>query len=474
MLETRGSILKALGVAALAAPMVTFWSLYFLPAQDPAIMAPTFHFYVVSFTALAAALACAVVIASARTLRETRLLFLGLAFFSIAAIFATHGLTTPGYLVDGYYASIGVSAWFSIAAGGAFIALSVVGVPHRVERLIEANGKTIAACAAVALGLYIVLSVTVETWLDWVPINDRTLQLTVGFGTLAVLGFAVWRYYQAYVFARLPSQLVMAATLVILAEVQMIILYGQVWHLSWWIYHGLYAVAFMVLFAGWALEVRRAGTLRAIADALSMRDALAQLSRGLEAPLVQLVDAIEVKDVATFGHVRRVSSHALLVGKKLGLSASDLRSLVLAAEMHDVGKVGIPSSILSKPGPLTDEEFAVVKTHTVLGHGIAEKVAALRPLAGVIRCHHERMDGNGYPDGVAGEKIPLLARIISVADTYDAMISKRPYRDGLSHQEAIAEIQRVSGSQLDPKIVDIFVEVVGEGAAARANEQAAA
>lgn len=456
-------MLKLLTITALVSPMALFWTLYFQAELDPVLMAPTFHFYAVSFTALAAALACGLIIASARTLHETRLLFLGLAFFSIAGLFATHGLTTPGFLVDEFYATVPVSAWFSIAAAGVLIAASVVGLPAWAERALAGNGKSFFALVTAAIGAYIVVSLVIDSWLDWVPIENRAHQLAVGFATLVLLGFATWRYYQAYVFARLPSQLAMVAALLLLMEVQTIILWGEVWRLSWWLYHALYAVAFGVLFAGWAMEARRAGTLRAIADALSMRDALAQLSRGLEEPLVELVDAIEVKDVATFGHVRRVSSYALAIGKKLGLSASELRSLALAAEMHDVGKVSVPTSVLAKPGPLTDEEFAIVKTHTVLGHRIAEQVRPLQPLAQVIRAHHEHYDGSGYPDGLAGDAIPLLARIIAVADTYDAITSKRPYRDGLSHEEALAELRRVRGTQLDPRIVDLFFEVVGEG-----------
>jgi len=288
------------------------------------------------------------------------------------------------------------------------------------------------------------------------------VQFLVVLGSMGLTGFGMWRYYQAYQFARLPSQLALVAALAILLEVQVIVLWGQTWHLSWWFYHGLYGVAFLVLFAGWALEVRRAGTLRAIADALSMRDALAQLNRGLEAPIVELVDAVEAKDRETFGHVRRVSAYALSIGKRLGLSPSELRSLALAAEMHDVGKISVPDWILAKPGPLTDEEFAVVKTHTVRGHEIAQQVPPLKPLAGVIRHHHERLDGSGYPDGLAGQEIPLPSRIIAVADTYDAMTSKRPYRDAMSHEDAMAELLRLRGVQLDSQCVDAFAGVIVE------------
>jgi HD-GYP domain-containing protein (c-di-GMP phosphodiesterase class II) len=465
----------ATGVLALAAPMVAFAVLRFAPALDPVVMEPDLHFYAVGVTAVAAALACALVIASARTLRETRLLFLGLAFFSIAGIFAVHGLQTPGVIADEYYNSVAVSAWLSAAAGSAFVALSAAGTPPAVERAIERNGVTFFAAAVAAVAGYIVLSFVAGTWLDWVPIRDLPVQWTIGFGSLALASFGALRYYQAYQFARLPSQIVMFAAIVLLMEVQAIILWGRLWHLSWWLYHGVYGVVFVVLFAGWALEVRRAGTLRAIADALSMRDALAQLNRGLEARVLELVDAIEIKDLETLGHVRRVSGYGLAIGRRLGLSRAELRSLTLAAELHDVGKISVPSSILAKPGPLTEQEFAVIKAHTKRGYEIANRVPALRPLAGVIRCHHERLDGSGYPDGLRGDAIPLLSRIVAVADTYDAMTSRRPYRDGKSHVEAMGEILRQRGVTLDAHCVDALIAVFAEpGAKAVAREVVAA
>lgn len=466
-------LLKYLGLVALASPIVLLGVLRAVPAWDPLIMAFDFHFYVVSLTAIAAALACGVLIASAKTLRHTRLLFLGLGFFAIAGIFAVHGLATPGVFMEGYYGSVGVSAWLSAAAGAALIAVSVVGLPKGLDRLVGRNGQTIFAAAAVGIGAYIGLSLAVQTWLDWVPIGDAWLQWSLGLGALALTGFAAWRYYQSYLFAKLPSQIAMVATLALLMEVQAIILWGRVWHLSWWLYHGLYGAAFVALFAGWWMETRRAGTLRAIADALSMRDALAQLDRGLDAPIVELVDAVEAKDVETFGHVRRVSSYSLRIAKHLGLSSAKLRAVALAAEMHDVGKISVPSSILSKPAALTDEEFAVVKAHTTRGAEIASQVPALRELTGAIRAHHERLNGSGYPDGLAGDDIPLVARIIAVADTYDAITSKRPYREGRSHEEAIAEITRLRGIEFDERCVDAFVTVFDD-AGSDDDERAAA
>jgi HD-GYP domain-containing protein (c-di-GMP phosphodiesterase class II) len=443
------------------------------PQLDPLWMNFGFHFYAVSIVSLAAAAACIVVMASAATLQNTRLIFLGLAFLTIAGIFSVHGLMTPGFIEQHFYHSVAVSGWLSAFGGCAFVALSVAPLPHPIEHFIERNGRVFFILAALLVPAYIEVSVTVDTWLDWIPI-DHNLVLGVGLAGLLLGGFAIWRYWQAYQFARLPSQLAMIVALVLLIEVQAIIIWGGVWHISWWLYHALYAVAFGVLFTGWAIETKRAGTLRAIADALSMRDALAQLNRGLEAPIVALVDAVEAKDEETFGHVRRVSGYALAVGKRLGLSPSALRMLAMSAEMHDVGKISIPSSILAKPGPLTPHEYDVVKTHTSRGYEIAEQVKALRELSNVIRSHHERFDGGGYPDGLAGDAIPLFSRIIAVADSYDAMTSKRPYRTGRAHADAIAEIKSKNGQQFDPQCVDAFLAVFEDPSSRKSDKAIAA
>jgi HD-GYP domain-containing protein (c-di-GMP phosphodiesterase class II) len=316
----------------------------------------------------------------------------------------------------------------------------------------------IFAWTAIAVVAFIAVSFASKDWLDSVPTDKPTVQYALTAASTALYGFAAWRYLQAFQFARLPSQAAMVACLTLLAQVPAIILWGEPWHLSWWIYHALYLTAFVVLFAGWAIEAHRAGSLKSIADGLSMRDALAQLNRGHSAHMIELVDAIEAKDAATLGHVRRVSAYALAIGKKLGLPAPELRSLVLAAELHDVGKIGVPDHVLAKPGPLSEEETIQMREHTRRGFDIAQRVSTLRPLAPVIRAHHERLSGNGYPDGLAGDQIPLLARIIAVADSYDAMTSMRPYRPAMSRAAAVDELGRVRGCELDDRCVGAFLE----------------
>jgi HD-GYP domain-containing protein (c-di-GMP phosphodiesterase class II) len=381
-------------------------------------------------------------------------------------VFSIHGLMTPGHIAERFHTSLAVSVWVSVMAGGVFVALSVLALPAAVERIVNRLGIVVFAWVAVAIGAYMAMSFAYRDWLDFLPTDNRRVQYVLAAASFSMYAFAAYRYAQAYLFARLTSQAAMVAAQVLLCQVPPIILFGTVWHASWWIYHALYLAALVVLFAGWAIESRRAGSIRVIADGLSMRDALAQLDRGHDAHLLELVDAVEAKDRATLGHVRRVGAYALDIGRHLGLGAQELRSLALAAEMHDVGKIGVPDAILLKPGPLDEAEFAEMQRHTARGGDIAGRVERLRPLAAVIRAHHERFNGRGYPDGLAGEEIPLLSRIISVADSYDAMTSARPYRGAMTHEQAIAELKRVSGTELDPRCVAAFLALYEDRAAA--------
>lgn len=173
--------------------------------------------------------------------------------------------------------------------------------------------------------------------------------------------------------------------------------------------------------------------------------------------ITTLTNVVDAKDSYTAGHSDRVTKLSVSIGKSLRLDDKQLHDLKLAALFHDIGKIGTPDKILLKPGKLTDEEFSVIKKHPVLGAHILNDINYLSSAIPSIRHHHERYDGYGYPDGIKGDAIPLGARIIAVSDTYDAMISDRPYRNGMAHDKVISEIIANKGSQFDPVIVDAFV-----------------
>jgi response regulator RpfG family c-di-GMP phosphodiesterase/signal transduction histidine kinase len=172
-----------------------------------------------------------------------------------------------------------------------------------------------------------------------------------------------------------------------------------------------------------------------------------------------LVSTIDAKDEYTHNHSLRVTEYCLAIAEMMGVAERERKDIELAAILHDVGKIGVPESILLKEGTLTDEEFSYVKTHSIKGEDIIKQVKELANVALIVRAHHERYDGRGYPDGLAKQSIPFGARIMSVADSYDAMTSNRPYRMSLSHNTAVKEIVKNSGTQFDPEVVEHFLKL---------------
>ncbi len=174
--------------------------------------------------------------------------------------------------------------------------------------------------------------------------------------------------------------------------------------------------------------------------------------------------AIDARDTYARGHSSRVTAIADAIARRLDWDEEQLELLQLGGPLHDVGKLAIPDEVLRKPGRLDDEEMAQIREHPRLGARILIRLSAFRDALPYVLYHHERWDGTGYPTGRAGEEIPVEARVLAVADAYDAMTSNRPYRPALSRDEALAEVERCSGSQFDPAIVRVFLELTAEAA----------
>jgi HD-GYP domain-containing protein (c-di-GMP phosphodiesterase class II) len=214
-------------------------------------------------------------------------------------------------------------------------------------------------------------------------------------------------------------------------------------------------------------------------DDLHLADALAaNVSAGIESAsllrkqrelfystITLMAEVIEMRDQYTGGHTQRVTQYALLLGEalkedpQLQISADDLRWIQIGTPLHDIGKIGIDDAILRKPDKLTPEEFEVMKTHTVKGAEIVSTVPDLRPIIPIVRSHHERWDGRGYPDGLGGEAIHPLARVVALADAFDAMTSDRPYRKGMAAAAAFDEIEKMAGRQFDPACAAAFLAI---------------
>ena len=176
-----------------------------------------------------------------------------------------------------------------------------------------------------------------------------------------------------------------------------------------------------------------------------------------EQVIIALAAAAEAKDAYTGGHPQRVANTALHLGTRLGFQESDLIALYRGGLIHDIGKIAVPDAILGKPGPLNAEEERRMRVHPIIGESIVKPLPSAADILPIIRHHHERFDGGGYPDGLSGHRIPLLARIVSVCDAYDALASDRPYRVRRQPQEAIETLMRGAGQQWDRELVSLLL-----------------
>jgi response regulator RpfG family c-di-GMP phosphodiesterase len=188
-----------------------------------------------------------------------------------------------------------------------------------------------------------------------------------------------------------------------------------------------------------------------------------ELEEAYEATVAGLLVALDLRQGQSSSHSERVTRYALGVAGKVGLDEAALEAIRLGGPLHDVGMIGVPDAILLKPEPLSDEEMAQVRRHPELGYKIVAKVDNLSGALPIVLYHHERWDGTGYPDGLSGEEIPLIARIFAVADAYDSMISDRPHRKAMDKREAVAELRAGAGSRFDPAVVEAMVEVLHGG-----------
>jgi putative nucleotidyltransferase with HDIG domain len=190
-----------------------------------------------------------------------------------------------------------------------------------------------------------------------------------------------------------------------------------------------------------------------------LKKALSELEQSYDATLEALGGALDLKDSETVGHCKRVTAFTLAMAKAMNLPIETLPQIARAAFLHDIGKMAIPDRILQKPGPLDDEERTVMRTHCDIGYKMLLRIPFLREAAEIVLSHQEFYDGTGYPRGLRGEEIPLGARIFAVADAVDAMLSDRPYRKALSVDHARKEVKRCSGTQFDPKVVEVFLSL---------------
>ncbi|HZQ49916.1 MAG TPA: HD domain-containing phosphohydrolase [Candidatus Dormibacteraeota bacterium] len=454
----------ALMVLAFVAVPATFIPLA-LAHGGPLIVVPYQHFYIVSAVSLIAALIAGLLAVTTIQIGLYRVLFICLGFMSMGAIFAVHGLTTPGILVPNLFArfagsAVAASAYLSLAVPAVFFAAGYVPGMDRLERRLPfwpAGWLVVFVTAAlVAYG-----TIAIKTWmLAQLPLSLPPYSTALAVASIALFFLAAFGQARTYRRTRLETQANLVVAFVLLAEAAAAMVLFPVWSWGWWYYHLLMLAAVGLAFRTLLVARVHGRSFRSVVEsALQLEVSVANEEIDVEA-VAALVAAVEVKDRETQGHNHRVAELCVKIGRELGMNASDLRTLARAGLLHDVGKLGIPDAILHKRGPLTDEEWVVMKTHPEIGLKILKRCGHFRRELLAVLYHHEHVDGTGYPHGLAGEAIPIEARIVAVADTYDVLTSDRPYRRALSESSAVETVAQAAGTHLDARLVHALLRTV--------------
>jgi HD-GYP domain-containing protein (c-di-GMP phosphodiesterase class II) len=447
-------------MAAILLPLFLFEFLkYGSHHMDVSLVYHKGHFYIVSaVSVLATILGFAVGVAGSR-LRNIKVSFLALAFISLAGIFSIHGLATPGFIMNAFTLP-GFMAQMSVLVASFWICLSCLSSDNALISYMSRAQKYLVPAWTLIL-------VILSTLIVMFPHAAETLipsptALNKGIITVIVVLMnltTIYSYFRSYRYSKFPLQLAIVYSAGWFLVTQVILAMGELWKLSWWLYHLLLLAAVAVMIGGMLRQYAAHASVTKAFHALFTTDPVERMTNSLSPSVKALIHETESRDPYTAGHNFRVTLYSLRIGEEMGLQPELLHALVQGTIVHDVGKIRISDAVLNKPGRLTAEERAVIETHPLKGYEMCNKLGFLKEELSIIRSHHERWDGKGYPDSLSGTKIPLLARVAAVADVYDALTSHRAYREAWSHDKAMELLNENKGTHFDPVMVEAWERV---------------
>jgi HD-GYP domain-containing protein (c-di-GMP phosphodiesterase class II) len=445
-------------VLATLIPLGAFVALIAAPSYDHNHMLMHLHFNVVSLVAfLAAGISVLVGVAGSR-LRNIQVLLVAMAFISLGTIFGLHGVTTPGILMEKNQV-VEMAAPLSILLTVIWLYLSSLPTSHAlIRRLAKVQNYLIPAWTGLMMVVSGVLFYQPQL-AELLPLHSNPLRFVVALVTLELTVMTAWNFWHSYSYTRAPLQLAIVYSSAWLAVSTIIMGTGKAWNTSWWLYHGLLLAAVMVMMVGLIVQYNRGRNLALALIGKGHKDPVGRLEAAISPGVRQLIKATEQHDSYTAGHNHRVAVIAVQMGEQMGLSSGELRALAQGGIVHDLGKLEVPSEILNKPGKLEADERELIETHPMQGYHLAKRLGFMPQELDIIRYHHERWDGAGYPDKLAKEDIPLLARITAVADVYDALTSERAYRKPWSHEQTRTHILGQTGFQFDPACVEAWDKI---------------
>lgn len=445
--------------ACIGLPLLAYFLLN-ISACNVAIEAPREHFYVVSIVSVLALLLAIVVSIIAVRVRNIKVSFLSLAYLSLPALFLLIGLSSSAEVMQ-LHDYEGRTIYLSVLLASFWLWLSTIPVDRFAIRWFARRQAWL-----LPVWSFLLLIGVLVVW------NEPELMKVLFMGPISkwiilavIIAFNSWtirHYVHNYTISRFPLQLAMAYSTGCMMAAGITIITGETWSLNWWMIHVLLFTAVAIMMIGMLREYWSRGSLLSTFKQLFYFHSFDWMRMYIRPSVKHLVMTTEARDAYTAGHNYRVAMYALKLGEELKLPPAQLQAIMQGGLVHDVGKLTIPNQILNKPGKLTLEERAIMEEHPVAGYEICKRLGFMIEELSIIRSHHEKFNGTGYPDRLQGQEIPLLARITAIADVYDALTSTRSYREAMTHEEAMAIIIKESGRHFDPYCIEAWNRVVAE------------
>ncbi len=382
---------------------------------------------------------------------------LGSFFMAVSLLPLAHGITVPGILYGPNTATMATVFW-AVPLGGVAI-LPLLPQRSRWANQAMAQWRTLVVAHLVLLAAIFTLALAAPNAIP-VPAMASPGAIAGITASLAICLALSYRHLRLCWVARSRGPLVVSAGAAMVGSSTLVFLGTGPWTAGFWLAQGLDISGVLAATVIGANVYRRSGSLSAVLAPVEAVTPLRALEFGLDPLVRDFVAALEAKDSITRDHVVRTAHMAALVAEELDVPFDEISTVILGALLHDIGKLGVPDQVLKKPGKLNPAEYEIVKRHTVDGEQLVAATEALAGVAPIVRGHHERFDGMGYPDHLAGDAIPIGARIVAVCDGFDAMAHTRQYRNGMGSAKALAVLAEHAGSQWDPLVVSTLTRIV--------------
>ncbi len=424
---------------------------------------PTLHLVAVTGAAAFAAVISLMMTRVALRRNDLRAGLVGVAFTATGGLLVIHGLATPGIVLEEYgrNATVGLAGALAVPAGGVLLALAVIVPPaNRIAAGLIWRGQVVCLVALTLFGAIGLLHPSL------VPLVPLTVHPWVYFVLLPVAAAYAWiarRAHHTHQLTGRRADLFVAVGLVWLGSSVPLYLLSPAWTIGFWFAHLLEAIGFVSVAGAVAVDLASQVPSHHLFHRMTGGDLVESEESLLGGYVRALTATMELRDPSTREHSRRVARLAVAVGAKMGLDAAATRRLAIAGLLHDIGKLQVPEAILNKPGQLTDEEFAVIRTHPGRGAELLLHLGGFDEEVPIVLSHHERFAGGGYPEGRVGQDIPLGARILTACDVFDALTSRRAYREPWPEQRALELLRDEAGTTFDPACVEALLEVLSAG-----------